>query len=50
MVSDAANTHESSPAWIQWLSCSTELLNYFLVHVSGSETAMINRPEIPAES
>lgn len=29
MVSDAANTHMSSPAWIQCLSCSIELLNYF---------------------
>lgn len=34
VVSDAANTHMSSPAWIQWLSCSIELINYFLVHIS----------------
>lgn len=49
-ISDAANTHMSSPAWIQWLSCSIELLNYFLVHISGFETAVINRPEISTES
>lgn len=29
MVSDAANTHMSGPAWIWCLYSSVELLNYF---------------------